>query len=350
MMTPTRPSPVRALCLASGLLLSVLALSVRADDHSAHQQHGDAHAMSAEDLATLRSKVPLYRTFTDQQINESMGRMRDVEDYLSPPGLRGEVGVLALGHGYGDQGDAQFEAGFAEVAKTRPTAAALGMAMMGSVHMQRAVDALEAAGAKTIVVVPTEIGQRTDLTRQWLYILGLEEHSAYLDVPRLKTKARLVMAAGPTASSVVSDILAANLRTISRDPAHEVAVIIAHGPADEQENAAELADLEQHAATVRKALGLAGAWAATLQDDAPAAMREANVKRVRDHIAAETAAGRRVLVTPLLITGRGYVSKKIHKDLEGLEIEMVDVGLTESPLFAKWVATTVEAALAGKGN
>lgn len=318
-----------ALVLASSLAAAMAAPPAGAEDHSDHQGH-EAHAMSAQDLATLRSKVPLYRSFTDQQINESMGRMHDTEDYLSPAGLRGEIGVLALGHGYGDQGNAQFEAGFAEVAKARPTAAALGMAMMGSAHIQRATDALEAAGAKTIVVVPTEIGQRTDLTRQWLYILGLEEHSAYLDVPRLKTQARLVMASGPTASSVVSDILAANLRTISRDPAHEVAVIIAHGPADEQENAAELADLERHAAAVRKTLGLAGAWAATLQDDAPAAMREANVRRVRDHITAETAAGRRVLVSPLLITGRGYVSKKIHKDLEGLKVEIVDVGLAES--------------------
>jgi len=168
MPAATRRRPTLALVLASSLAAAVAALPAGAEDHADHQAHEAhaAHAMSAQDLATLRSKVPLYRSFTDQQINESMGRMHDTEDYLSPAGLRGEVGVLALGHGYGDQGNAQFEAGFAEIAQSRPTAAALGMAMMGSAHIQRAADALEAAGAKTIVVVPTEIGQRTDLTRQ----------------------------------------------------------------------------------------------------------------------------------------------------------------------------------------
>lgn len=343
MLMPTASNALRALALATGLACATGA-AAQGDDHSAHQGHAGRHAMSAEDLATLRAKIPLYASYTDEQINASMGRMRDVEDYLSPAGVRDGVGVLALGHGYGDKGDAQFKAGFAGVAQTRPTAVGLGMAMMDSGHIQRAVDALEAAGAKTIVVLPTEIGQRTNLTRQWNYILGREDRSAYLDVPRVKTNAKLVMATTPTASPVVTDILVANLRTISREPAREVAVILAHGPTDTQENAEELADLERHAAGARRALGAAGAWAATLQDDAPTAVREANVQRIRERIAAETAAGRRVLVTPILITGGGYVSMKIRKDLEGLAFEMVDLGLAESPLFPKWVEETVAAA------
>lgn len=325
-----------ALCLASG--------TAAGQDHAAHQGHANHHDMSAEDLATLRAKIPLYQGLTDEQINASMGRMRDVDAYLSPAAVRGDVGVLALGHGYGDQGDPQFKAGFAPIAATHPTAVGLGMAMMDSSHIQRAVDALEAAGAKTIVVLPTEIGQPTNLTRQWEYIVGMEERSAYLDVPRVESRARLVMATTPTASPVVTGILTENLRTISREAAREVAVILAHGPTDSQENAKEIADLERHAAGAQRALGLAGAWAATLQDDAPTAVREANVRRIRERIAAETAAGRRVLVAPVLITGRGYVSMKIRKDLEGLDFAMVDVGLAESPLFPRWVADTVATA------
>lgn len=332
-----------ALLHALALVAALATAGARADepvDHSAHA----GHAMSAADLATLRAKIPLYRSYTDEQINASMARMRDVDAYLSPAGVRDGTGVLALGHGYGDAGDAQFKAGFAEMAKVRPTAVGLGMAMMDSSHVQRAVDALEAAGATTIVVLPTEIGRRTNLTRQWNYILGREDVSAYLDVPRLETKARIVVAPSPTASTAVTEILVANLRTISRAPAREVALIIAHGPTDAEENREELEDLERHAAGARAALGLAGAFAATLQDDAPTAIRDANVKRIRDRIATETAAGRRVLVAPVLITGRGVVSKKIRRDLEGLDYEMVDVGLAESPLFPRWVAEAVAAA------
>jgi hypothetical protein len=344
------PGPLRPLIPALILAAAVGLPAARAADevdHSAHAGHAAGHAMSAADLATLRAKIPLYQSYTDEQVNASMARMRDTADYLSPPAVRHSVGVLALGHGYGDKGDAQFKAGFADVARSHPTAVGLGMAMMSSSHIQQAVADLEAAGATTIVVLPTEIGQRTNLTRQWNYILGREEVSAYLDVPRLKSRARVVMGTTPTGSPVVTDILAANLRTVSRDPAREFAVVIAHGPTDAQENAEELADLERHARGVQKALGLAGAMGATLQDDAPTAIREANVERIRERIRAEAAAGRRVLVAPLLVTSGGFVSMKIRRDLEGLDYTMVDAGLAESPLFPRWVDETV-ATLSGR--
>ena len=325
------------------------AASGAAAEEMDHSQHTGHHQMTAEQLATLRAKIPLYQSLTDEQISESMGRMRDVEDYLSPATVRDGIGVLALGHGYGDKGDAQFKAGFAEVAKTHPTAVGLGMAMMDSGHIQRAVDQLEAAGAKTIVVLPTEVGEPSNLTRQWDYIMGRDDRSAYLDVPRLKTGARLVVARTPTASPVIGEILAANLRTISRDPAREFAVVVAHGPTDEQENQKELAALAGHARAIRSALGLSDVIAVTLQDDAPTAVRQANVDRTRDRIRAEAARGKRVLVTPVLITSGGFVSMKIRKDLEGLQFDIVDSGITESPLFPQWVAETVAAATASQG-
>ena len=324
--------------------MATLAVSGVCAEEPDHAQHAGNHHMSAEDLATLRAKIPLYQSLTDERINETMGRMTDSEAYLSPAGVRNRVGVLALGHGYGEKGNKQFEAGFAEVAKTYPTAVGLGMSMMGSAHIRTGIDKLEAAGARTIVVLPTEIGERTNLTRQWKYIFGRDDNSAYLDVPRVSPRAQIVLARTPTASPIVTAILIDNLRGISKEPARELGIVIAHGPTDEQENQEELADLQVHAQDIRKALGLSDVLAVTLQDDAPTAVRQANVDRLRERMKAATAAGKRVIVTPILITGQGFVSNKIRKDLEGLDYEMADIGIAESPRFPQWVAEAVASA------
>ncbi|MEO8225479.1 MAG: hypothetical protein ABI661_11810, partial [Gammaproteobacteria bacterium] len=155
-----------------------------ATDHSMHEGHA-GHQMAAAQLALLRKKVPLYAGFTDEQINENMGRMvADSQVYLSSDSLRDQVGVLGLGHGYAGNGNQQFAAGYAPVAAVHPTAVGLGMSMMGSGHIQAAVNRLEAAGATTIVVLPSETSETSSLVRQWQYIFGLTDNSGYLEVPR----------------------------------------------------------------------------------------------------------------------------------------------------------------------
>jgi hypothetical protein len=330
-------------------LVAALAVGMVRAEEIDHSQHA-GHHMSADQLATLRAKLPLYQSYTDDQINENMTRMTDSEAYLSPAGVRNDVGVLALGHGYGAKGNEQFKAGFAEVAKIHPTAVGLGMSMMGSAHIRTALESLEAAGARTIIVLPTEVGERSNLTRQWKYIFGQDDRSAYLDVPRVTPKARILFAPTPTASPIVTAILIDNLRTVSKDPAREFGVVVAHGPTDEQENQEELAQLAVHARGIRKALGLSEVIAVTLQDDAPTAVRQANVDRLRERMKAASASGKRVIVTPLLITGRGYISMKIAKDLEGLDYQMADIGMAESPRFPQWVKETLAMEAAGSNS
>ncbi len=335
----------RLLALVLTAALSSVPAGAEDVDHSQHAAHA-SHAMSAEDLASLRAKIPLYRTLTDEQINASMARMRDTRDYLSPADVRHEIGVLGLGHGYGDEGDRQFKAAYGQVAGDYPTAVGLGMAMMSSAHIQSAVDQLEAAGAKTIVVLPTEIGEPTNLTRQWDYIFGRSDESAYLDVPRVQTESRVVFARTPTSSPIVAQILTDNLRSLSRDPNREVGVIIAHGPTAADENEKELRELAAHAQFMKATLGLADVLYATLQDDAPREVRKSNVDRLRMQIEAATEAGWRVLVTPVLITGRGGVSQRIRGDLDGLTYELADRGLAESPRFGEWVSESIAQATA----
>lgn len=314
-----------------------------ATDHAQHQ--GPAgHQMTHEQIEILKSKIEIYRPYTDEQINAAMARMYEAQEYLSPPAVRNEIGILGLGHGYKAEGDALFKRGYAGVAAVYPTAVGLGMTMMDSAHIQASVDQLEAAGAKTIVVLPTEVGDNTSLIRQWNYAFGLSDESSYLDVPRIRSEARIVVSRTPTTSPLVTQILADYVRGASRNPAGEVVVMIAHGPEDDADNEKELANLAVHAAGIKAATGVGDVMYCTLQDDAPPAIRQKNVDRMRGWITGAMASGRRVIVVPVVIVSRSGVSGRIAKDLAGLEYVSTEKGIAEHTLFDQWIRETVAAA------
>lgn len=333
-------------CAAGTVLLGLLfggpaGADDAAADHSGHGGHA-GHQMSPEQIALLRKKIPLYAGFTDEQINENMGRMApDTQAYLSGPGVRDSIGVLGLGHGYAGDGNDQFKAGYARVATVHPTAVGLGMSMMDSSHVQAAVDELEAAGATTIVVLPSETSETSSLVRQWHYMFGLTDNSGYLEVPRVRTKAKIIMASSPTRSPIIGRILGENLRTASKEPSREAALLIMHGPEHPEENEDELRNLAKLAVVAKDVSGVSEVFYGSLQDDAPPAVRAANVERMREWIARTTAAGKTVLVEPVLLTAGGRVSQKIGKDLAGLTYTFVDRGMIGHPLFAQWVSDTV---------
>ena len=333
----------RLMSVAGAVLLALMlgGPATAADAPADHSGHA-GHAMTPEQMAMLRKKVPLYAGFTDAQINENMSRMTpDSEAYLSGPAVRDAIGVLGLGHGYAGDGNEQFKAGYAAVAAVHPTAVGLGMSMMDSAHIQSAVDKLESAGATTIVVLPSETSETSSLVRQWHYMFGLTDNSGYLEVPRVRMKAKIVMATSPTRSPIIGRILGENLRSASTDPANEAALLIMHGPESKEENDDELRNLARLAAIVKEVTGIAEVSYGSLQDDAPPAVRAANVARMRDWIAKASASGRRVLVEPVLLTASGRVSQKIGRDLGGLDYTLVDKGMIGHPLFAQWVQDTV---------
>ena len=94
--TPSRMKPVVSITALVAILgLAGMAPATAQDPSHAH------HQMTDEQFAELREKVPLYREFTDEQIMENMGRMGpNFHVYLSDAEMSGNIGVLALGHGY----------------------------------------------------------------------------------------------------------------------------------------------------------------------------------------------------------------------------------------------------------
>lgn len=332
----------RLTALFSLAILFVATASV--DAQTDHSQHGAHHQMTDEQLAELRSKIPLYDQYSDEEIVAGMARMKNTWGWVGETPKNGRVGVLALAHGFKEKGNKQFTAAFDDAGEAYPTTYALGMAMMTSEHIQAAVTALEQAGAQTIVILPTTTADNSTLTQQWGYIFGLEDESAYLDVPRVQTQARLVWSETPTAHPIMAEIMLDYARELSRDPANELVIIMGHGPQSAADNEKELAILSRHADYLAREGGFMEVKFANVQDDAPTAVRAGNVAVIRGWAQSALDEGHDVVVVTTALTQSGVVGR-MKQDVEGVA-RFNDKGLMQHPRFGAWIDTVVETRVA----
>ena len=189
----------RLIAFSVGTLLISSAINVQssraseAESPDGPSSAGHAHHMSEETYDALREKVPLYRDYTNQEIDLSMIMMGpNYEEYVSSPAVSGEVGVLVLAHGYGEKGDRVFKAQLDALAGAFPTAIGFGMSMTQSHHIQAAVDDLSAAGARKIVVIPALSSPWNTQMRQWEYMFGIHDDAGYVETDRISTDAEIV--------------------------------------------------------------------------------------------------------------------------------------------------------------
>ncbi len=327
--------------------IALIATPALAQQYEVRAPSGMAHEMDKASLDVLRTKVPGYVDMTDDQINASMGRMPpDWTWYGSAENVRDGVGVLVVAHGAGTSGDKVLQEGVAPLAAKHPTAIGFGMAMMSSGHIQEALDKLTNAGAKTVVVVPAVVTEQSSVYRQWAYLFGRRDDAGYLNVPRVKTSAKVIIAPAMDEHKLITEILLDHAKAISVDPAKEVVIVLGHGPTYDQENAIELKHISTHAARIKKAGNFFDAKGITLQDDSPAAVRAANVAKLRSWVAEANAAGKTPLVVGYLISTRG-IQDKIAEDLKGLNYKFQTKGLSAHPNFTAWIRASVAEQTAG---
>lgn len=302
--------------------------------------HGH-HEMTAEQLAELRAKIPLYREYSDQDIAMSMSRMKNTWGWVAETETEtsGKVGVLALAHGFKKEANQQFTARFARTGEEYPTTYAFGMAMMTSDHIQSAITALEEAGAETIVVIPTTTADHSTLVQQWDYIFGKTDESAYLDVPRVKLSAQWVWTDTPTADPIMASIMLDYARELSTDPANELVIVMGHGPQSQADNEKELKILARHAETLKREGGFTDVKFRNVQDDAPTEVRAANVAAIRGYAQDAIDQGHDVIVVTTSLTNSGVV-KRMKGDVGDLA-EFNDKGVMEHPLFGNWIDKVV---------
>ena len=254
--------------------------------------------------------------------------------------MKGGQGVLILTHGFREQGDKMFRQQVQPLGDIFPTAIGVGMAMMMSEHIQLALDDLEAAGAKEIVVVPVTSSATNELYRQWRYIFGKQEKSEFASVPQVKTKAKIHFIPPPGDNPLVAEIILDGAQELSENPKNELVIIAGHGPSSAEDNAEELKALSKLAKIVKADGGFAAVEGITLQDEAPPEIRAANVAKLRKMVSDATARGQKVIVVTNLISARS-IQAKMRSDLKDLEYEFSPKGIAMHPNFMKWMTEAV---------
>ncbi len=309
-------------------------------DELGRRLYGMQHKMDPEMTAELREKVDLFEKYSDAEIALSMNMMGgNYAWYLSDDSVAGSQGVLLLLHGFKNE-DGRFKRQIESMTNIFPTAMAPGMSMMMSDHIQLALDDIKAAGAQQIVVVPIVSNAYNTMLRQWEYIFGMRDEAAYASVSRVNTDAQVLFAKPPGDDPLIAEILLDHAYELSEDAPNEAVVIAAHGPQSAEDNVKALAELEILAKYMREDGDFASVQGITLQDDAPAEVRDANVEKLRGIVAGAQSKGQRVLVVTNLIGSR-TIQAKLRADLKGLDYTFNAKGIVEHPNFMKWMGETI---------
>ena len=110
---------------------------------------------------------------------------------------------------------------------------------------------------------------------------------------RLETRASFALSEqGLVEAAEMGNVLATRAKTLSKNPAKEDVLILAHGPGDDAENERWLKQLDARAEVVRKSLPFHAVQVATLREDWPDKRVEAE-KRIRAFVERSAKEGRR---------------------------------------------------------
>jgi hypothetical protein len=132
-------------------------------------------------------------------------------------------------------------------------------------------------------------------------------------------------------------VIADRARALSKTPATEDVLILAHGPGDDAENTRWLAKLDERAAAVRTAAPFRRVHVETLREDWPDKRVDAE-KRIRDFVTRAKTEGGTAIVIPFRVQGFGPYAKV----LEGLDYVSDGTGLIPHDQVGAWISTQIE--------
>lgn len=250
-----------------------------------------------------------------------------------------DPGLLLMAHGGSPEWNAHVRRAIEPLQQEMPVAVAFGMA--NPMTLAAAVDSLEALGVDEILVVRLFLSGDSFLEETG-YILGLHDrrpkggmHAEHMHALALDAPVR-VSREGLLDASEVGGIVRERALALSRNPAAESVLLIAHGAASDEENDAWLRRMDAHADSIREAAPFAAVRAETLREDwdEPRAIAEV---RIRSFVEAEAAAGRDVIVVPFRLAGFGPYAEV----LDGLPYTSDGRGLLPDVRITDWIRRQV---------
>ncbi len=277
------------------------------------------------------------------------------------------AGILLLAHGGKEGWNEEVNKLAAQVDKRLPAEVAFGMA--DKRNIQNAIDRLVRRGVREIVAVPFFISSHSPVITATQYLLGLRagapaELAAYARMSHnhgahragepaqatfdpttpVKSPVTIRMTAALDRHPLVAEVLLSRADSISKDPSHEVVVVVAHGPVADDENAKWLEDMGALVERIRSASSFQRIEYLTVRDDAPQPVRSRATAELRAVVERATRQGHRVLLVSLLIS-YGGIEEGIRKRLEGLNYVMSPHGLLPDDRLAGWVLLTARESL-----
>lgn len=267
-----------------------------------------------------------------------------------------DVGVVALAHGSDYHWNETMRQAIAPLARRYKVEPAFSMA--DPVVIERAVRRLEARGARFIVILRV-FGLASSFRASVERLIGLDvergdtpdPHAAHAmghghgdahPPARIRSAAVIATVGGLEDDPLFAEALLARAQALSRDPARETVVLVAHGDGDDVQDAHWRQVLKSVAGRMRELGGdrFRAIRTATWREDWPDKRKPA-VEEVRAFVQQATANGGRALVIPARTLGRGPEPRL----LEGLMFELGE-GFAPLPLFARWAESKVAAAVA----
>lgn len=282
-----------------------------------------------------------------------------------------DSGILLLAHGGSPEWNTRVTDLVTQIDRTKPTEVAFGMATRANI--QAAVDRLVARGVTEIVAVPLFVSSWSSVITSTEYLLGLraeapaalamyakmhhpepaanspshatpaghEDHATADATSPVKSPVPIRMTRALNDHPIVAEILTSRAKSISRNPAEESLVIVAHGPNDEDDNRRWLADMASLTERIAGAEKFASIDYLTLRDDAPKPVRDAATAGLRQMVSKSVQEGRRVLIVPLLVSFGG-IERGLRQRLEGLTYVLPDAGLMPDARLATWALTMAQ--------
>lgn len=261
-----------------------------------------------------------------------------------------------MAHGGSPEWNAAVEAAIAPMRARYPVEVAFGMA--DATTIESAVHELESQQVQRIGVVRLFVSGESwyERTEQILGIKdgapakGSDPHAGHdmhggraghgghsMAFFRVKSEASFEMShAGLVDAAGMGKVLADRARALSKAPAREDVLVIAHGPAEDAENERWMVKLAERASVVKGAAPFRRVEVVTLREDWPD-KRVAAVARIRAFVERAKAEGGEAIVLPFRVQGFGPYAKV----LEGLAYVSDGQGLIPHAEVSAWIEAQI---------
>lgn len=268
------------------------------------------------------------------------------QSYIEPAK---DFGVIVMAHGGSVEWNQSVENSLAHLETLYPVEIAFGMADAES--LESAVRRLEAKQVKQAGVVRLFVSGESWYERT-SQILGIEEgapekpfshqttsHGAMsMGYWKIDTNIHFNLSTqGLAEAQEMDQVLLSRVQEMSSNPASEVVAIIAHGPADDEENERWISEIGERARLLQQQLRISDVRVFTLREDWEQ-KRENAEEQIRAYIKEADASGLTAMVVPYRVQGFGPYADV----LDGLNYIADQKGLTPHANVALWVQNQAE--------